>query len=262
MLRLPSASMSIFQAGAGFFAFTSVIDAISGASGSPTSTRASSRPEVRTACCTLATRTGACGGQSAASRARWCRRPRPRRSAFVYIARSTTICAPACAAEALDRPRRSAGRRRSGTRRRRRRWCGCSAASVNVCCDRARAVLEQQRHARGARRTATCSRSGCRSAVAARAARLRLRRAPTRAGRRRAGASCAPSVHSAGAVRRPPHRALDDDRHAVGRARRSSTSAAAGRAAGILARRRQMCQAAVGGDACRAWSRSCRPGSR
>ena len=148
------------------------------------------------------------------SRGRWCRPPRRRRW------RSNT--SPARRRSARRRARGSPPRRRisgsppGGTR-------GPTATLVRLFGDSDTvfsAVVpssKQQRHRRPGRLWRTCWQSA-RTSRALSVHRLPLRPAPSASPSPSPPASCAPRATRA--VARPPHRPLDDDRHAVGRRHR------------------------------------------
>ena len=117
---------------------------------------------------------------------------------------------------------------------------------------RARAVLEQQRHLHVGRRATTCSRSGCRSprpAAPPTSPSASAHRVPVVVGARRV-------VRLVPAAAGPPHRALDDDRHAVGRPDRRRDRRV-GQARVLVVH--PDVEAAVGRDRVRLHDASCRP---
>ena len=166
--------------------------------------------------------------------------------ALEYIARSTTSCRRR-AAEALDRPRRSACRPRPGTRLPTLTFVRLFAGSVNVFS----AVVPSSNSSvtrAPIPRTPTCWRSGCRSACPAPRP-IRLPPCPSAC-----PSSISPGLLCASCqplpVRRPPHRAFDDDRHAVGRrddrrqcsrTRSAGSSSAALSVSRLFAARRRAC---------------------
>ena len=176
--------------------------------------------------------------------------------AFVYIARSTTIgagvaprlstSAPIRALATVD-PKTGGDVHVEAARRR-------HAEGADLRCRRLR-----RRPSRGCwRRRCRCWPPGCRWRRR-RCRRPRLRPAPTRCRSCVAPARVVAFVPRALRAARPPHRALDDDRHVVGR-RQDGRHRGVGqqlRRRGTARRRRRSCGGSTA-RRCRSWSASCR----